>query len=121
MSPEIASNTPVGGFHETGGIRREYSYLANLAHCFWLWWMKVYLPCLQGRNKERTLQENLTPGQLLLVGDAEDLSYRGAYRLGGIHCLHPQIRRGKEIVCRATVAVLAGSLAENNFSAKIMC
>ena len=44
-------------------------------------------------------------GQLVLVGDAEDLSQRGAYRLGWIHRLHSQLRAGKEIVCRATVAV----------------
>ena len=42
----------------------------------------------------------------MLVGDADDLSYRGAYRLGRVHCLHPQIRKGKQIVCRATIAVL---------------
>ena len=29
----------------------------------------------------------------------------GAYRLGRIHRLHPQLRAGKEIVRRATVAV----------------
>ena len=46
-------------------------------------------------------------GQLVLVGDAEDIAKRGLYRLGRIHCLHPQIRKGKEIVRRATVAVLA--------------
>ena len=40
------------------------------------------------------------------MGDAEDLSYRGAYRLGQIERLHPQIRNGKELVRRATVAVL---------------
>ena len=51
--------------------------------------------------------KNLTVGQLVLVGDAEDVTYRGAYRLGRIHSLHPHIRRGKEIIRRATVAVLA--------------
>ena len=58
--------------------------------------MKSYLPCLQGRNKWRTLRENLVVGQLVLVGDAEDLSKRGANRLGRIHRLHPQLRAGKE-------------------------
>ena len=67
--------------------------------------MKGYLPCLQGRNKWRTFRENLVVGQLVLVGDAEDLSKRGAYRLDRIHRLHPQLRVGKEIVRRATVAV----------------
>ena len=32
-------------------------------------------------------------GQLVLVGDAEDVTYRGAYRLGRIHSLHPHIRK----------------------------
>ena len=68
--------------------------------------MQGYLPTLQGRNKWRVTRENLKPGQLVLVGDAEDLSYRGAYRLGRIERLHPQIRNAKELVCRATVTVL---------------
>ena len=51
-------------------------------------------------------RENRKPGQLVLVGDAEDLSYRGDYRLDRIERLHPQIRNGKELVRRATVAVL---------------
>ena len=50
------------------------------------------------------------PGQLMLVGDAEDIAKRGLYRLGRIHCLHPQMRKGKEIVRRATEAVLANHL-----------
>ena len=44
--------------------------------------------------------------QLVLEGDAEDLSKRGAYGLGRIHCIHPETRKGREIVKRATVAVL---------------
>ena len=51
--------------------------------------------------------ENLYPGQLVLVGDSEDITKRGAYRLGRIHLVHPQIRNGTELVRRATVAVLA--------------
>ena len=73
--------------------------------------MEGYLPCLQGRNKWRTLRENLEVGQLVLVGDAEDLSKRGVYRLGRFHCLHPQLHAGKEIVRRATVAVLKKNAA----------
>ena len=46
-------------------------------------------------------------GQLVLVGDAEDVTYKGAYRLGRIHSLRPHKRRGKEIIRRANVAVLA--------------
>ena len=73
--------------------------------------MKSYVPSLQGRNKCRTHKENLTVGQLILVGDAEDLSYRGAYCLGRVHCLHPQTRKGKQIVRRATIAVLSRNSA----------
>ena len=51
--------------------------------------------------------ENLTVEQLVLVGDAKDVTYRGAYRLGWIHSLHLHICRGKEIIRLATVAVLA--------------
>ena len=52
--------------------------------------------------------DNLEVGRLVLVeGDAEDLTKRGAYRLGRIHCIHPETRKGREIVRRATVAVLA--------------
>ena len=48
-----------------------------------------------------------------VVGDAKDLSHRGAYRLGRIHCLHPQTRKGKQIVRRALVAVMGkASVAE---------
>ena len=45
-------------------------------------------------------------GQLVLVGNAEDLCYRGAYRLGRMHCLPPQTCKGKQMVRRATIAVL---------------
>ena len=39
------------------------------------------------------------------MGDVEDLSKRCVYRLGRIHAVHPQIRQGKKIVRRATIAV----------------
>ena len=51
--------------------------------------------------------DNFEVGQLVLVGDAEDLTKWGAYRLGRIHCIHPETRKGREIVRRSTVAVLA--------------
>ena len=51
--------------------------------------------------------DNLKWDKLVLVGDAEDLTKRGAYHLGRIHCIHPETRKGREIVRRATVAVLA--------------
>ena len=50
--------------------------------------------------------ENLAVGQMVLVGDAEDLCHRETYHLGRMHCLHPQTRKGKQIVCRAMVAAL---------------
>ena len=68
--------------------------------------MKAYLPSLQGRKKWRTLRNNLLPGQLVFVGGAYDIAGRGSYRLGRIHHLHPQTRRGKEIVRRVTIAVM---------------
>ena len=76
-----------------------------MAHKFWLLWIKGYLPTLQGRSKWRVQRDNLEPGLLVLVGDAEDLAKRGVYRLGRIHAVHPQIRQGKKIVRRATIAV----------------
>ena len=78
-----------------------------LAHRFWLSLMRSYLPSLQGRNKWKTQKDNLVPGQLVLVGDAEDIAHRGTYRLGRIHCLHPQIRKGTEIMRRTTITVIA--------------
>ena len=91
---------------DKGDLRRDYIFNSTLAHRFWLQWMESYLPTLQGRNKWKTLQKNLVPGQLVLVGDYEDLSRRGAYRLGRIHRLHSQIQQGREVVRRATVVVL---------------
>ena len=54
-------------------------------------------------------QKNIAPGQLVLIGDVPDISNRDTYRLGSIHKVHPQFRNGKEIVRRATVAVLKHS------------
>ena len=68
--------------------------------------MQGYLPTLQDRSKWRVHRDNFEHGQLVLEGDAEDLAKRGVYRLGRIHAVHPQIRQGKKIVCRATIAVL---------------
>ena len=107
LGQQLAPNTPVSAFHERGDLRRDFVYNATLAQKFWEAWMKGYLPTLQGRNKWKTLQKNLVVGQLVLVGDSGDLSKRGSYRLGRIHCLHPQIRKGREVVRRATIAVLS--------------
>ena len=76
--------------------------------------MQGYLPTLQGRNKWRVTRENLKPGQLVLVGDAEYLSCWEGYRLERIERLHPQFRNGKELVRRATVAVLGKESARSS-------
>ena len=62
----------------------------------------------------RTIQYNLQPGQLVLVGDSEDLSCRGAYRLGHVEKLHPRIRKAKEIVRQAPMAVLSKKLGKHD-------
>ena len=98
----LAPNTPLGKFHDKGDLRRDYTYNATLAQKLWLSWAKGYFANLQGRKK----MENLYPGQLVLVGDSEDITKRGANRLGRIHLVHPQIRNGRELVRRAAVAVL---------------
>ena len=81
LGQELAPNTPVGGFHDKGDLRKDFLYNANMAHRFWLGWMQGYLPLLQKRNKWRTIQHNLQPGQLVLVGDSEVLSHRGGLPL----------------------------------------
>ena len=91
LGQQLAPNTPVGAFHNTGDLRRDYHYNATLAPKFWLCWVKGFLPTLQGTNKWRVTQENLFVGQLVLVGDADDISKRGAYRLGRVHRIHPQM------------------------------
>ena len=111
LGQQLAPNSPLGSFHDKGDLRRDYLYNTTLAHQFWLSWAKSYLINLQGRGKWRAVRENLYPGQLVLVGDTEDIAKRGAYRIGRIHRVHPQIRKGREIVRRATVAVLAKTSA----------
>ena len=63
LGQELAPNMPLGECHDTGDLHRDYLYNSNLAHRFWLGWMQSYLPSLQGRNKWRFLQKNLTVGQ----------------------------------------------------------
>ena len=109
LGQQLAPYTPISAFHDRGDLRRDYLYNSTLAHKFWLSWIKGYLPTLQGRSKWRVTRANLEPGQLVLIGDADDISKRGSYRLGRIHCVHPQFRKGKEIVRRATIAVLKRS------------
>ena len=84
-------------------------YNVTLTNKFWNHWYKGYLPTLQGRGKRRVGCQHLAEGQLVLVGNAEDTSKRGTYRLRRVHCVHPQLRKGKEIVRRATIAVVKNS------------
>ena len=94
LGQQLAPNTPVGTYHDKGDLCRDFLYNANLGHRFWLTWITGYLPTLQGRNKWRTIQKNLIPGQLVLLGDSEDVFHKGSYRLCRIHRLHPQLRKG---------------------------
>ena len=114
LGQQLAANALLCGLHDQGDLHKDYSYNSTLAHRFWLLWMKSYLPSLQCRNKWRTLQTNLKPGQLVLLGDAEVLASKGEYRLGRIHSLHPQLRKGKEIVRRVTVTVLKNNSTAGN-------
>ena len=109
LGQELVPYTPLSAFHDSGDLGRDYTYNVKLAHRFWLSWVKGYLPTLQGRGKWRSVRENLLPGQLVLVGGFEDICKRGRYRLGRIHAVHPQTRQERDIVRRATVAVLKSS------------
>ena len=113
LGQQLSPNTPVSTFYDEGDLRRDYFSILRytLAQRFWLLRMKDYLPCLQGRNKWRTLRKNLVVGQMVLVSDAGDSSKRGAYRMGRIYRLHLKLLTGKEIVCRATVAVVKKNAA----------
>ena len=107
LGQKLAPCTPLGEPHDNGDLRRDYAYNSTLAHQFWLSWIKGYVTNLQGRRKWRATRENLFPGQLVLVGDSENICKRGSYRIRRIHSIHLQFRNGKEIVRRATVAALA--------------
>jgi len=94
LGQQLAPNTPVGTFHVHGDLRRAYLYNAYLAHKFWLHWIKGYLPTLQGRNKWRITRENLVPGQLVLVGYAEDICKRWYISFGTHSCCAPPNKKG---------------------------
>ena len=111
LGQHLAPNTPLGTFRDRVDLRNDYTCNATLTQKFRLSWVKGYFINLQGHKKWRTCNQNLYPGQLVLVGDSADIAHKGAYRLGRIHTVQPQIRNGKELVRRATVTVLARSLA----------
>ena len=100
---------PISAFYDRKDLKRDYVYNVTLAQKFWQNWIEGYLPTLQGRSKWREIRQNLISGLLVLVADAKDICKRGTYRLGRIQSVHPQVRNGKEIVRRATVAVLKNS------------
>ena len=106
LGQQLAPHTPLSAFHDSGDLRRDYIYNVDLAHRFWLSWVKGYLPTLQGRGKWRSVRENISSDQLVLVRGFEDICKRGRYRPRRIHAVHPQTRQGRDIVRRATVAVL---------------
>ena len=106
LGQSLAPNAPLSAFHDWEGLRRDFLYNTTLASKFCLCWMQGYLPTLQGRNKWRVTRNIICTGQLLLIGDAEDISRRVAYRLGRVHRVHPRWLKGKELVSRATVAEL---------------
>ena len=98
LGQQLAPNTPVGTYHDKGDLRRDFLYNANLGHRFFTWmtgYLLLFRVAISGG-----LQKNLTPGQLVLLGDSEDIFHKGAYRLGRIHRLHPQLRKSREIDLR---------------------
>ena len=68
-------------------------------------WVALYLPTLQERNKWREIARNLQVGELVLVGDAEDVAVRGKYWVGRIAEVFSQMHQGKLLVRRAKIAL----------------
>ena len=112
LGQQLSPNALLSAFHDHGDLRRDYQYNVALAHKFWLAWLMGNLSTLQGRQKWRVTRQNLVPGQLVLVGDADDIAKREAYRPGRIRVVHPQIKNRKEYVCPATVTVLKNDNGE---------
>ena len=109
LSQRLAPNTLLSDFMIRVTCGQDYQFNVHMAHQFWIYWIKKYLPTLQGRAKWRIARQNLSTGQSVLLGDANDIAKCGNYRLRRINQIHTQIRKGKEIVRRATVAVLKHS------------
>ena len=78
LGQHLVPNTPICDVHDKGDLRKDYVHNSTLAQRLWI---KGYLPTLQGRNKWKTLKQNLVIGQLILVGDSEDIYGRGVYSL----------------------------------------
>ena len=78
LEQQFSPYSPIGTFHDCGDLHRDYLYNANLAHKFWLSWVKGYLPTLQACVKSRVTKNILVPRQLVLVGDSDDFVHRGS-------------------------------------------
>ena len=59
--------------------------------------MQGYLPLLQKRNKWRTIQYNLQPGQLVLVGDSDYLFVGGLTVWVVLKNSIPKFAKGKKL------------------------
>jgi len=107
LGQQLAPNTPVSAFNERGDLRRDYVYNTTLALIsFGKPGSKVTSRPYKDEKSGVFTRQNLIPGQLVQTADPGDITKRGAYRLGRVHCVHPQLRKGKEIVRRATIEVL---------------
>ena len=115
LTPGFDTLSLVGTPHDRDHLRRNYRFNVALADHFWKDWVAFYLPALQGRNKWREVAENLKIGQLVMVGDAEDIGRRGHYRLGRVVEVLPQIYRGRPIVRRGKVAVTVHDPGKNSY------
>ena len=72
----------ISTFHDRGDLCKDYLYNSTLAHKFWLSSIKEYVPISQGGSKWRLTRDNLQPGQLVFVGDADDIK-KGAHIVWG--------------------------------------
>ena len=59
LGQHLVPNTPICDVHDKGDLRKDYVYNSTLAQRLWI---KGYLPTLQGRNKWKTLKQNLVIG-----------------------------------------------------------
>ena len=105
VTPSFDTYSPVGRAHDRDHLRRDYRFNLDLANRFWKSWVAFHLPTLQGRNKWREIARNLQVGELVLVGDAEDVAVRGKYRVGRIPEVFLQMHQGKPLVRKAKIAV----------------
>ena len=105
LTPSFDTYSPVGRAHDRDHLRRDYQFNLDLADRFWKSWMGFYLPTLQISNKWPKIAKNLQVGELVLVGDAEDVAVRGKHRVGRIAEVFSQMHHGKPLVRRAKIVV----------------